>query len=49
MNLITTRWNDNTVDLILGKVIINLTCDEAEIAFQELSQILYGRVLKEED
>ena len=51
--LITTQWQDkydeeDRINLIFDNITINLSIEDAEILFQELSQILYGRVLKEE-
>lgn len=45
-----TRWLDENIELIIDdKIIIELTVIEAEEMFRELSQILYGRILKEND
>ena len=39
---------EDRINLIFDNITINLSIEDAEILFQELSQILYGRVLKEE-
>ena len=53
MKVITTQWQDryneeDRINLVFDQTTINLSIKEAEIAFQELSQILYGRILEED-
>lgn len=51
--LIDTRWcnytKEETIGLTIGNTTINLTVSEAEEVFNELSQILYGRVLTDDN
>lgn len=45
---INTRWITDKIELTIDNLTIELLVEDAEEMFNELSRVLYGRVLKDE-